>query len=77
VFVEALSPASIRRYIVDERDEAPYVDTGEMLDFVMDKLKRDGVVASRELIRRILAVEDEFLIEKGIMVPAPPEVDEQ
>jgi len=62
---------------VDERDEAPYVDTGEMLDFVMDKLKRDGVVASRELIRRILAVEDEFLIEKGIMVPAPPEVDEQ
>ena len=48
------------------RDEERILDVDEMIDYVLEKLKRDGVAVSRDLVARIFDIENTFMFEKDI-----------
>jgi hypothetical protein len=58
-----------------EIPEIPFLDTRERDDFVMERLRGDGVTVSRELVERIFELEDVFMFQKGITDYLPGTTD--
>lgn len=47
--------------------EQPFVNADEMTDFIFEKCKSSGHLASKELINLILDLEVDFLESKGLV----------
>lgn len=47
--------------------EKPFIDADEMTDFIFDKCKSSGYLASKELINLILDLEVDFLESKCLV----------
>ena len=47
-------------------DEKRILNVDEMTDYVVEKLRREGISVPRDLVARIFDIESDFMFEKGI-----------
>ncbi|WP_155918534.1 hypothetical protein [Heyndrickxia ginsengihumi] len=45
----------------------PIIDMDEMAEFIAYELKKQGTIANKEYIMKVLELEEEFLRKKGVI----------
>jgi hypothetical protein len=50
-----------------DANDTPYLDVEELTHYTIEKLQREGIAVPRDTVRRIFAIESEFMFIKGLM----------